>query len=68
MEAVHAEPLLGSLKAVFNTILQNGGLCIYHVQVHDNDIIVILKVVLCKYKHSLEKLLCTLVLRGNYIC
>jgi hypothetical protein len=53
MEAVHAQPLLASLKAVFNTIPQNGGLCIHLVRVDDNDSTVILKVVLCKYKHSL---------------
>jgi hypothetical protein len=55
MEAVHAEPLLVSLKAVLNTIPQNGGLCIHLERVDDNHSTVILKVVLCKYKDSLEK-------------
>jgi hypothetical protein len=55
MEAVHAQPLLASFKAVFNIILQNGGLCIYLVWVDDNDSTVILKVVLCKYKDNLKK-------------
>jgi hypothetical protein len=68
MEAVHGEPLLVSLKAVFNTIPQNGGLCIHLERVDDNHSTVILKEVLCKYKGSLEKRIRTLVLRGNYIC
>jgi hypothetical protein len=55
MEAVHAEPLLASLKAVLNTIPQNGGLCIHLEWVDDYDSTVILKVVLCKHKTSLEK-------------
>jgi hypothetical protein len=55
MEAVHTKPLLASLKAVFNTIPQNGGLCIYLEWVDDNDSTVILKVVLYKDKYSLEK-------------
>jgi hypothetical protein len=55
MEAVHAEPLFASLKAVLNTIPQNGGLCIYLEWVDDNHSTVILKVILCKYKGSLEK-------------
>jgi hypothetical protein len=55
MEVVHVEPVLTNLKAVFNTKPQNGGLCIHLVRVDDNDSTVILKVVLCKYKHSLEK-------------
>jgi hypothetical protein len=55
MEAVHAEPLLPSFKAVFNTISQNGGLGSHLERVDDNDRTVILKVVLCKYKYSLEK-------------
>jgi hypothetical protein len=55
MEAVHVEPLVTSLKVVINTIPQIGGLCIHLVQVDDNDSTIILKVVLYKYKHSLEK-------------
>jgi hypothetical protein len=55
MEAVYTKPLLTSLKAVFNTIPQIGGLCIHLVRVDDNDSTAILKVVLYKYKHSLEK-------------
>jgi hypothetical protein len=55
MEVVHAELLLASLKAVLNTIPQNGGLCIHLERVDDNHSSVILKVVLCKYKGSLEK-------------
>jgi hypothetical protein len=55
MEAVHADPLLASLKTVLNTISQNGGLCIHLERVDDNHSIVILKVVLCKHKDSLEK-------------
>jgi hypothetical protein len=55
MEAVHAEPLLTSLKAVFNAIPQNGGLCIHLEWIDDNDSTVILKIVHCKDKYSLEK-------------
>jgi hypothetical protein len=55
MEAVDTGPLLASLKAVLNTIPQNGGLCIHLEWVYDNDSTVILKVVLCKHKYSLEK-------------
>jgi hypothetical protein len=55
MEAVHAEPFLTSLKTVLHTIPQNGGLCIQLEQVDDNHSTVILKVVLCKHKDSLEK-------------
>jgi hypothetical protein len=55
MEAVHAEPLLASLKAVLNIIPQNGGLCIHLERVDDNDSTVIMKVVLYKHKDSLEK-------------
>jgi hypothetical protein len=55
MEAVHAKPLLASLKAVLNTIPQNGGLCIHLERVDDNDSTVILNVVLCKHKDSLKK-------------
>jgi hypothetical protein len=68
MEAVHVEPLLASLKAVLNTIPQNGGLCIDLERVDDNHSIVILKIVLYKYKDSLEKWIRTLVPRGNNIC
>jgi hypothetical protein len=53
MEVVHAEPLLVSLKAVFNIIPQNGRFCIYLVQVDDKNSTIILKVVLYKYKHNL---------------
>jgi hypothetical protein len=55
MEVVHAKPFLASLKAVLNTIPQNGELCIHLEWVDDNDSTVILKVVLCKHKYSLEK-------------
>jgi hypothetical protein len=55
MEAVHAKPLLASLKTVLNTIPQNGGLCIHMERVDDNHSTVILKVILCKHKNSLEK-------------
>jgi hypothetical protein len=55
MEVVHVEPLLASLKAIFNTIPQNGGLCIHLERVDDNHSTVILKVVLYKHKDSLEK-------------
>jgi hypothetical protein len=55
MEAVHAEPLVASLKVVLNTIPQNGGLCIHLERVDDNHSTIILKVVLCKQKDSLEK-------------
>jgi hypothetical protein len=53
MEVVHAEPLLASLKAVFNTIPKNVGLCIHLERMDDDDSTIILKVVLCKHKHSL---------------
>jgi hypothetical protein len=43
-EAVHTEPLLASLKVVFNTIFQNGGLGRHLVRVDDNDSTVILNV------------------------
>ena len=43
MEVVHAELLLASLKVVFNTISQNGGLCIHMEWVDDKNSTVILR-------------------------
>ena len=56
-----------SLKSVFNTIPQNGGVCWFVVCVDDNDSSIILKLIHYKHKHILEKWF-TLVARENYIC
>jgi hypothetical protein len=38
MEAVHTQPLLASLKAIFNTISQNGGLGSHLVYPEDSPL------------------------------